>query len=154
MATRAPQVLLDHLARMEGLRDPTRAQAKRQFHRYVVRGDAELLEQEGSQLERTVLPILLRDIGRGGIGFVCGQDLLTNSTWRVSFVDHGYVMGEQTLLIRHCQRVADNVYLIGGQFCAPGGLLCQAGVDPAILRQEDANADGVTKGVFVDPQQV
>lgn len=154
MSQRAPRALVDHLARMEQLRDPSRTQAKRQFHRFVVRGDAELLEQEGSQLDRTVLPILLRDIGRGGIGFVCSKKLPANGTWRVSFLNHAFVIGEQTILVRHCQAVESDVFLVGAQFCAPGGLLCLVGVDPALLQQDDVNTDGVSSGVFVDPKHM
>ena len=68
MTTTRPRALLGELDRLETLRDPAQA-GQRQFHRFVIRGEAELHPMSRNQLDPTPLQIQLRDVSRGGIGF-------------------------------------------------------------------------------------
>lgn len=139
MSGRRPEKLLAELNRLESLRDPAQnGTHNRQFKRFVVRGDAELHPMSRARLDRAPLDITLRDIGRGGFGFVCQQPLPAGSNWRVCFLRHGYVIGEQAIIVRHCRPVSDSVYLIGAQFVVDTGLLTLLGIDPGAIQDEDS----------------
>lgn len=128
------RALLQELKRLENIRDHSVVQSKRQFERYVVRAEAELHPMDRTQTQHTPIPILLRDLSRGGIGFVTSVPLDVHSNWDVAFIQHGFVIGRQGLTIRHCKRVQDDAFLVGGQFCADSGLLALLGVRPGSLR--------------------
>ena len=72
MSTMRPRSLLDELDKLESLREPEKA-GQRQFRRFVVRGEAELHPMNRNRLDPTPLTIQLRDISRGGVGFLCDQ---------------------------------------------------------------------------------
>lgn len=138
MSGRRPENLLAELSRLETLRDSAACEVdSRQFRRFVVRGDAELHPMSRARLDRAPLDITLRDIGRGGFGFVCQQAMPAGSNWRVCFLRHGYVVGEQAIMVRHCRPVSEGVYLIGAQFVIDTGLLTLLGIDPGAIHDED-----------------
>lgn len=137
MAKSNPQALLKELTRLETLRDPQFAKSNRQFERFVVRSDAELHPMDRSRRVQAPVPILLRDLSRGGIGFVCSEPLSVDSTWHVSFNKDGYIIGSQALIIRHCRLIKETTYLVGAQFCVSSGLLAQLGVRASALRDSD-----------------
>jgi len=153
MTLSGPHSLLADLARLEGIRDPARDTGQRQFQRFVVRGDAELhvMDRHGDDQP---IPIQIRDIGRGGMGFICQQPLDSNSTWRAAFLHRGYVFGQQALIVRHCRQVQAGVYLVGSQFCIESGLMCLLGVDPDAIRDGDSPAGTITPPHFLSPGEV
>jgi len=154
MSSTAPHRLLDELVKLENLRDPQHHPGKRLFARFLVRGDAELVSVDRSRLDMTPVPILLRDAGRGGLGFVTDKPLEPNSTWRTGFLNRGYVVAQQALTIRHCRQVGNSLYLIGGQFCAESGLLCLLGVDPASITDGDNPHQAENNNTFLSPGEV
>lgn len=156
MLGRRPESLLAELNRLESLRDPAKSGQQRQFKRFPVRGDAELHPMSRSRLDRQPLEVQLRDLGRGGVGFICHQPLPTGSSWRIAFLQHGYVVGEQAVLIRHCHAVSDGLYLVGGQFIADTGLLTILGLDPgAVLDGDGADTpDEPPVAGFLPPSEV
>lgn len=159
MSGRRPEKLLAELNRLEGLRDPCRSGChNRQFRRFVVRGDAELHPMSRSRLDRAPIEVTLRDVARGGCGFVCQQPLPAGSSWRVCFLRRGYVVGEQAIVVRHCRRICGSVYLVGAQFVIDTGLLTQLGIDPGVIKDEDSDdgaaADDDEPVLFLPPGEV
>lgn len=148
------QQLLDELNRLEDLRNPARCEGKRQFHRYVVRSDAELVRMDRSHTLETPIPVMLRDVGRGGIGFVCTDKLDNESLWQVNFLQHGFVIGHMGVIVRHCRTISDDFYLIGGQFCSDSGLLYQLGVNPSVVEESDAPAQMMDSDTFIAPDEM
>lgn len=151
MPLTGPKALLAALSKLENLRDPSAPEGKRQFQRFVVRGDAELVSVDHTNTKPVVVPVQIRDIGLGGIGFVSQIPLDVGSVWRVNFLQHGHVIGTQPILVRHSRPVRDALYLIGGQFVVETGLLCLLGVDPSAIRG-GARADDNSN--FVPPSEV
>ncbi|MEX0655724.1 MAG: hypothetical protein WD534_08700 [Phycisphaeraceae bacterium] len=147
-----PLDLLDELNRLESMRTP-KGQGHRRHQRFLVRADAELHPMDPSQLDRTPLEIKLRDIGRGGMGFICQTPLPQGSTWRANFIHRGYVVGQQSLVVRHCRSVGNGLYLVGGQFCIDTGLLTLLGVDPARVKEDHLRPDD-DDDAFLPPSEV
>ncbi|MCC6581754.1 MAG: hypothetical protein IT440_15080 [Phycisphaeraceae bacterium] len=148
------QALLDELTRLEDLRNPNRCEGKRQFQRFVVRGDAEMAKMDRSRIDELPIPVLLRDLGRGGVGFITQIPLEVNSVWRVCFLQHGYTVGQMAVIVRHCRTVREGVHLIGAQFCSESGLLYQMGINPQAVRDGDAPAAITDAGAFLAPSEV
>ncbi len=150
------RTLLDDLAELERLRDPSKSKGLRHYRRFVVRADAELHPMDPTAMERTPIDLKLRDISRGGVGFVCNANLPFRSVWRLVLLNRGYALGEMALVVRHARAVRDGVHLLGGQFGATTGLMVMTGVDPLAITTSDADADApdATGGHFVDPQHV
>lgn len=131
MSTPQPRRLLDELESLEGLRDPSRsANSKRQFDRLLVRGDAELHPVDRARMDREPLEVQLRDIGRGGAGFLSTRKLDAGSTWRLALLNQGFVVGDQECVVRHCRTVGAGLFLVGVQFVISTGLLAALGIDP------------------------
>lgn len=156
MIARRPEALLAELNRLEALRDPGRHGAHpRQFKRFVVRGEAELHPMSRSRLDRSPIEIKLRDVGRGGCGFITQQPIQAGSNWRIAFLQHGYVIGEQAIVVRHCRPVSEGLYLVGAQFVMDTGLMCTLGIDPGAIHDEDT-VDATLAGpdAFLPPSEV
>lgn len=154
MSTGATLDVLGELNRLEALRDPQR-QGNRQFRRYAIRGDAELHPAEGSRVDRTPIDVKLRDIGRGGLGFVCEQPLAPGSVWRCCFLVRDQCFAQQSLVVRHCREVRDGLYLVGGQFCIDPGVMIALGVDPHDLATDDNHQQtGENGDHFMSPGDV
>ena len=150
----SPQSLLAELAKLEHARDNGCGKRQRQYERFIVRGEAELASMDRSRFEQVPISIQLRDIGRGGLGFLCQQELEVGSTWRVAFLRGSYVVGEQGLIIRYNQQIRDGLYLVGGQFCIETGLMSLLGVDTASLRNADSPAQVADPVRFLAPGEV
>jgi hypothetical protein len=154
MSKSEPRKLLEELTRLEGLRGEGVDQGKRQFERFVVRADAELTPMDRSRVEQQCVPVLLRDMGKGGIGFVVAEPLDVHSTWHVAFLKDGYIIGSQGLTVRHSKHLRDNAYLVGGQFCASNGLLAMLGVKPAALRDQADPTQSGDQQDFISPEDL
>jgi len=137
-----PNDLLEDLAVLEGLREPSPGAPRRQFRRFMVRADAELHPMDGARLDMAPIQVRLRDVSRGGVGFISAIPLEQGSAWRIQFLERGYPIDTMGLLIRHCRQVCPDVYLGGGQFCAQTGLLIRLGLNPLALDDDqDAEQD-------------
>ncbi len=154
MASSEAQTLLEELGKLEDLRNPARCEGKRQFQRFVVRADAELTRMDRSNLEELPISILLRDLGRGGIGFVCSHAIEADSLWRVSFLQHGFAIAHMGMVVRHCRTVNDGIFLIGSQFCSDSGLLYQLGVNPQMVGEGDKPTALGDEATFLAPSEV
>lgn len=151
-----PRTLLSELDKQEDFGQGDAKISLRQYHRWAVRGEAELFPLNSEQrLDRSPVTIQLRDIGLGGMGFVSPTLLPVHSLWQVSFSQHGYPVGRQTLVIRNCRKLESDIYLIGSQFCIEVGLMCMLGIDPGKLRMH-AICDNtmIDTGCFVPPEKI
>ena len=156
MFKRSPEELLEELGRLENVRMvQASSPCSRHYDRYVVRGEAELHPMNRSKLDPTPIEIQLRDIGRGGLGFICQEDLRIGSTWRICFTKRGFVVGQQAVLVKHVHAVDDGLFLVGSQFIIDTGLLALLGVDPAEIDREDSEANEEDEDIkFLPPADV
>jgi hypothetical protein len=122
--------------------------------RFVVRGDAELHKMECNRLEDYPIQVQLRDLGRGGVGFVSPIALEVNSTWRSEFHQRGYMIGQVCIIVRHCRAVRDGVFLIGSQICLESGMMYLLGINPEAVREGDSPAAMLDGGNFLAPTDI
>lgn len=146
--------LLRELEELEQLRSQDAARGKRNYERFVIRGDARLLPMEDHGDADAGIRVLLRDLGRGGLGFITSGAVPSASLWRIEFLQHDYVVATASLHVRHCREVSEGVHLCGGMFVADSGVMCQLGVEPASIRGGADIADLAQAGGFVTPQDV
>lgn len=154
MSESRARAMLDSLEQLERLRDPAKSRGLRQFERFVVRAEAELHPNEPTALDRQPIEIRLRDIGIGGVGFVCTTPLDPRTQWQLVLTSHGFCIGAQPLTVRHRRLVQDGAYLVGGQFCGSTGLLLLAGVDPNAAANPHTDKDAPDASQFVAPGDV
>jgi hypothetical protein len=121
------------LAQIEQARVPAQELSKRRFRRLAVRGEAELQPVDQSRLDLRPIPIHLRDVSLGGLGFTCKEGLAVNSLWRCNFAAQDLVIATQTILVRHCREINSGLFLVGGQICIDSGLLYLLGVEPTAI---------------------
>ncbi len=135
MSVAEPRNLIEVLSRMEYWRQEPAVERNRAFKRFEVRGEAtiELAESAGPSDRHT---IMLRDISRGGIGFLCPACLDPGTLWRVAFEDHGHRIGTQVVCVRFSRLVQDGLYLVGGQFVVEPYLMLALGVSDAELAND------------------
>ncbi len=148
------QAILAELNRLERRHRANAGSLRRKFPRFIVRGDAELQPMDRTRLDHRPIEIALRDVARSGMGFLCGQPLEIGSTWRCGFLNQGHVFGHQAVIIRHCEAVNHDLFLIGGQFIIDTGLLLALGVDASALTQIEPQPDARPSGSFLPPGAV
>ncbi|MBI1370327.1 MAG: hypothetical protein GC162_16960 [Planctomycetes bacterium] len=136
MSTTKPQELMEMLAKLDEHRKDPPVEVQRRYQRFVVRGEAKLEPIDEMELEHPI-PILLRDISRGGVGFLSNQFLEPCTMWRVRFATKDYVIGSQPIIIRFCRAVQSDLYLVGGQAVIEPYILGMLGVPANQLRHED-----------------
>ena len=158
MQKSGPEQILRYLEDLEDMRHASKVSQKRRFDRFVVRGEAELVAIGTSDVTDKPLPIHIRDIGRGGIGFVSEEAVEAGEYFNVRFYESGFVVAERPIVVCHARQVESGLYLVGGQFVADTGLLILLGVDPDALRQSEERAtddqdddDSIT---FISPSEV
>jgi hypothetical protein len=135
--------LLDELRRLESLRfNRSIPCGQRQFQRHVIRGDATLFPTEGKSLSDGPIEVQLRDVARGGLGFLCQEPLEAGTIWRVEFRYEGMAVADQTLVVRHHREVGEGLYLCGGQFIVSAGLLSLLGVPRRDINYETVDGEG------------
>ncbi|MCC7146937.1 MAG: hypothetical protein IT443_10875 [Phycisphaeraceae bacterium] len=146
------RALITALNTLEAKRSQSPAICRRNFRRHVVRAEGLLYPMSVRTESGEPLPIQIRDVGWGGIGFVCSLAVPPNSRWRPCIVRHGQVLAEQPIAVRHSQLVQDDVYLVGGQYCAEGSLLYLLGVELADMA-DSLNEAEMMEGQFLPPDQ-
>lgn len=129
--------LVQTLAELERLRESGGLNRQRQHRRFPIRADAELHPMDPGELSRASLEVKLRDIARGGAGFVTTAGLAVRSVWRLVLLTRGYAIGEIGLVVRHCREVSSGVHLVGGQFGIGTGFMAVLGVDPGKVARAD-----------------
>jgi len=154
MVCHDPKELLDELSRLEGLRSGGGRTSRRRHKRFIVRGQAELFDTDSSSSGEPPVAIMLRDMGRGGLGFVADSSVDLGSVRRLRLTQRGYCIGETSLVVRHCSQVKDQIYLVGSQICLSNGLMFLAGVDPSMVEEGGTDADAIASAAFLPPAEV
>ena len=153
MPPQEPNHVLDTLARLEYWRQPPVDNPKRQFRRYMIRGDATLEPLEEQTIESPVIHVMLRDVSRTGVGFLCDTLLQRYSFWRVKFRLQHYQMGTQAVMIRYCRQVRGGLFLVGAQSVMEPYLLGLLGVPEQELNAKpDGPHNEQTFEDFVTPE--
>jgi hypothetical protein len=133
MASSNHDRLLQTLESLEQSRDGSPASRQRRHPRLSVRGEALLVNADVGETHRQPVTVQLRDISRGGVGFLSDICFTPNTVWRLCLLEHGHLIGQQTLVVRYSRQLDQGVFLVGGQFCIESGLMIWLGVDPASL---------------------
>lgn len=158
MARLQPEVLLSELTRVEHHERNTPVandRNRRQHIRHEIRGEAELQPVGRNRLSSVPLEVQLRDLARGGLGFVCSTPLPLDSSWRINFFCRGYVVGSQSLVVKRCTRIDDGLYSIGGQFVLDAGIMTAMGVDLAEIESEPHSEDeDRLEACFLPPTEI
>lgn len=127
------------LHRLESMRDPLieeSGRSNRQVRRYPVREEAEVFPMSRHRLNDHGIGVHLRDIGRGGVGFLSDRPIASGQDYRIVFHRDGYAVGSAAINVRYSKPVRSGVHLIGATFAAGAGLLTSLGVQPAELEAE------------------
>jgi hypothetical protein len=151
MTVAEPRDLVELLQRMEYWRQEPTVEKQRAFRRFSVRGHA-ALEPIDTDMVSGPVTVMLRDISRGGAGFVCEEFLDVASTWRMTFKKEGFRIGSQPIVVRFCRLIQDGLYLVGSQFTAEPYIIHALGV-PSHELANDVNdvTHGNSANTFVSP---
>jgi hypothetical protein len=146
---------MDLLSRMESWRAEPILDSSRAFERFPVRGDATLERAQAPHAHVQLRHVMLRDLSRGGVGFLCDEQIEPGTVWRISFYDRGQKVGTQALIVRFCRLVQDGLYLAGGQFVIEPYLMLVLGITEHDLAHDiQARARPEDTADFVAPDQV
>ena len=132
MSRNEPERLLKALSDLEREREEHPGIERRWYPRVPTRGEAELLAIDQVRPKEPI-PVQLRDVAWGGFGFICQEPLEESSQWRAIFLQRGQQVAQQTLMVRHCSRVAGDLWLVGSQTCVDNGVVTLLGVDRSRL---------------------
>lgn len=150
----------DILSRLDTLERHVRAkdtQTRRSFQRHSVRGEARLFPVSRFVTQDSVEDIQLRDIGRGGIGFLCRHALPLNALYRVDLLNQGYTLSSVEVLIRHVTPLSDGLYRIGATFIIQSSLLLELGVSKDALERDivsESSPNEIAGDDFLPPAEV
>jgi len=114
---------------MEFWRQEPPVERKRAFKRFSIRGEARIEPVHELSIEPTPAKVVLRDISRGGVGFLAEQCLEIGSVWRMAFFNHGRQVGTQVFVIRFCRLVQEGLFLVGGVFAIEPHIMIMLGVN-------------------------
>lgn len=128
-----PTRLVEVLGRLDSESDGQAAAEQRRFTRFSVRAPATLEPMEGWSQGTDQVPVMARNISRGGVGFVAERPLPAGSVWRIAFERRGRQVGSQTMVVLYCREIQKGTYLLGGQFIVEPGLMLMLGVDDTAL---------------------
>ncbi len=159
MSVERAKQLVDALSKIEKWRGKPASLRKRRFTRFGVRGTGLLVNAvaAASASEHTSLSIQLRDISRGGVGFLHSEPLRVDYSYRLLLTDQGLVLASLPLFVRYCQQIEKSAYLIGGEFGIEASMLAAIGVPVRDIASNDVPEDSLNTdagGDFIDPDQV
>lgn len=152
MTQTRPALLLDELEKLESLRDDISGHHRRRDLRFVVRGNANLINLNPHRNQNIPTDAMLRDISRGGVGFLTDRSLDVGSVWRMQFIQQNYGIGETDVIIRFTREIEKHVHIVGCQICMQSGLLYLMGVSPPNI--DSATMDITPSDTFVAPEDV
>ena len=136
MSTTPPNDLIGMISQPEYWQKMQPADKQRAFERFEVRGDATLEPIETGHVETPCVRAQLRDISRGGLGFICDRFIEPGTVWRVRFEYQSELVGTQPMVIRFCRLAQNHMYLAGGQFVVEPAMLVLLGVGEQSLTKD------------------
>jgi hypothetical protein len=154
MQSSGPIRVLDVLSRLEQVCGGKQDYRRRRHARHVVRGEAILLQLDRTSSDEPPITVMLRDVGRGGVGFIAQRSVAVGSLKRLRLLQRDYGIGEVDVMIQHCALVEDPVYLIGCEVCFNNGQMLLLGVDPATISTDDQAEPGRDAASFLAPDEV
>ncbi|MEM1211412.1 MAG: hypothetical protein AAGI68_03855 [Planctomycetota bacterium] len=152
-----PDEILARLHQIEGQAHASDMQTRRSFLRHTVRGEARLFPVSRMITEESIQDIQLRDVGRGGIGFLCQHPLPLNSLYRIDLLNQGYTLSSVEVLIRHVMPLSDGLYRIGATFVIQSSLMLELGVPKDALDADiinEASPEALESDEFLPPGEV
>ncbi|MEM6393127.1 MAG: PilZ domain-containing protein [Planctomycetota bacterium] len=152
-----PDEILARLDHLEGQTQADDMQTRRSFRRHPIRAEARLHPVNRLVTEDAVEDIQLRDVGRGGIGFLCKHPLPLNSLYRVDLLNQGYTLSSLEVLVRHVHALSDGLYRIGATFVIQSSLLLELGVSRDSLEGDivhEGSQDEIDGDDFLPPCEV
>ena len=155
MATTEPRNLIDVLQRLEDWRQDKPDQTRRSFRRFPIRGEGRIEPVHESCFEQAPLKVMLRDLSRGGVGFVSERPLDVGSVWRMAFIRHDRQIGTQTFVVRFRRPIHEGLYLVGGIFTIEPHLMVMMGIDEIHLTDDIEERSGPEDTTaFLPPEQI
>lgn len=152
MTVAEPRDLVELLQRLEYWRQEPAVERQRAFKRFSVRGHA-ALEPIDTDMVSGPITVMLRDVSRGGAGFVCEEFLDVGSTWRMAFKKDCFRIGSQPIVVRFCRLIQDGLYLVGTQFIVEPFIIHALGVPSHELANDINDVHGAGRGnSFLAPQ--
>lgn len=145
---------MEVLSRLEQVRGDKPDCRRRRHVRHVVRGEAILLEMDRTSSDEPPITVMLRDIGRGGVGFIAQRSVAVGCLKRLRLLQRDFGIGQVNVMIQHCGLVEEPVYLIGCEICFDNGQLLLLGVDPAALSAGDQAGPGRESATFLAPDDI
>jgi hypothetical protein len=151
--------LQEMLRKLESWQADSACVGQRRFHRYPVRGLAQLSPGAPSCADSPAVSVHIRDISRGGIGVLSSQPARNGQHWLVQVTDDRVTLTTQPGFCRYCRAVSEGAYLIGIEFGVEASILLATGVAAADLALGDRNEHRTTgtpasSDDFVDPAAI
>lgn len=143
------------LSRMEYWRQEPPVERNRAFRRFSIRGEARIEPVHETIVDTVPNKVMLRDISRGGVGFLSEHFIEVGSVWRMAFTDRGRQIGTQVFVVKFCRLVQDGLFLVGGVFTIEPYVMVMLGVNETDL-DSDINNRSKPEDIsaFVPPDQV
>jgi hypothetical protein len=136
MSMTEPKDLMDVLTRLDEARQQPAVEKQRRYRRFSIRGDARIEPVHENALGETI-PVLLRDISRGGIGFLVDRFIEPGSYWRLRFMSHNQIVASQPIAMRFCRLIEEHLYIAGGQFIVEPYIMAMLGVGEEQMQTDD-----------------
>ena len=128
---------------------------QRRFTRFSSRGTARIFSGSSSVDRDTAVIAQVRDISRGGIGFLTTTPAAVGDYWQIQLGEGKVVVDSMPAYCRFCREVVDGAYLIGAEFGVQAGVLMAMGVtSQEIARGDDPEDEQHTSNAFVDPESL
>lgn len=155
MTTQKQQDLQAALKRLDAARHAPEGQPQRRFQRFSVRSIARLWPGHADSNPAPPNEVQVRDISRGGIGFLASEPLPLGRFWQLQMLDSGVTIATVPAYCRHCHKIMEGAYLIGAEFGVPANILLSLGVTAdEIAHADEAEAHNNLTGDFVSPDRV
>jgi len=156
MALADPTQIVEAIARLEAKSEGHPGIEHRLFTRFDVRTEAWLEPIEDLVERKRPIEVMVRNISRGGVGFVASRPLNVGSVWRIVFMRRGRQIASHTIALRFSQPIEDHIHLAGAQFVVDPALLLTLGVDEAQLSRDiryDPRRAGAADADFAPPDE-
>jgi len=136
MTLARPTRLVEVLEQLESEADHGIGAQQRRFRRFSVRAQAQLESVHSWSDAPERVSAMVRNISRGGVGFVAERSMPLGSVWRMAFERKGRQVGSQLIVVLYCRQIHEGTYMIGGQFIVEPALMLMLGVEDAALNDD------------------
>lgn len=125
---------------------------QRRFARFSSRGTARIYRGDSSNGHEVACIAQVRDISRGGIGFLSNVPATAGDFWQIQLCEGNVVVDSMPAYCRFCREVVAGAYLIGAEFGVQAGVMMAMGVTPQEIARGDEPEEARHESIaFVDP---